>query len=146
MAATPNSRKTSPAGKAVRPTKPAGTTKSTKAPKAGKSSKPTGFMNWLGRQVGHVKKAMKTDVTTGPAKPVPNVKPTAKPAATATPSADASAAPKVVYRTDKVEEVEHPTQPGVILRRTIVDEVIVEGAESDGGDGSGARNTGRPSR
>jgi hypothetical protein len=32
----------------------------------------------------------------------------------------------VVYRDDKIEEVEHPTQPGVILRRTIIDEVIVD--------------------
>ena len=34
--------------------------------------------------------------------------------------------PKVVYRDDKVEEADHPTQPGVKLRRTVIDEVIVD--------------------
>jgi hypothetical protein len=130
--ATPNPRKASPARKGQKATGPA------RPAKAGKSSatKPTGFMNWLGRQVGHVKKAVRTDVTRGPAKPPEGAKPagpkSAGPApsprpATAGPSATSSAASKVVYRNDKIEEVEHPTQPGVILRRTIVDEVIVEG-------------------
>ena len=58
------------------------------------------FFGWLGRQIGHVSKAVKTDVT--------------KPA------------PKVVYRNDKVEEKEMPNQPGVKLRRTTIDEVIVD--------------------
>jgi hypothetical protein len=47
-----------------------------------------------------VKKAVKTDVT------VPQ--------------------PQVVYRADKVEEVPHPAQPDVTLRRTTIDEVIVK--------------------
>jgi hypothetical protein len=130
--ATPNPRKPSPVGKAAKPAGPK------KAPKAGSRSspsakppKPTSFMNWLGRQVGHVKKAIKTDVTPAPAKPAAKAaRPTASPAPTPGPAPSAAtdaAASKVVYRNDKIEEVEHPTQPGVILRRTIVDEVIVEG-------------------
>ena len=59
-----------------------------------------GLFGWLGRQVGHVAKAIQTDVT--------------------------APTPKVVYRTDRVEQVDHPTQPGVKLRRTIVDEVVVQ--------------------
>jgi hypothetical protein len=61
-------------------------------------SSPNSFFGWLGRQVGHVKKAVKTDVT----------------------------APKVIYRNDKVEEQAMPDQPGVKLRRTTIDEVIVD--------------------
>ena len=34
---------------------------------------------------------------------------------------------KVLYRDDKIEEVQLPNQPGVKLRRTIIDEVIVDG-------------------
>lgn len=58
------------------------------------------FFGWLGRQIGHVSKAVKTD--------------TSKPQ------------PKVIYRKDKVEEREAPDQPGVKLRRTTIDEVIVD--------------------
>ena len=61
------------------------------------------LFGWLGRQVGHVKKAVKADVTKKPA-----------------------AQPKVVYRDDKVEEAPHPTDPGVKLRRTVIDEVIID--------------------
>jgi hypothetical protein len=57
-----------------------------------------GLLGWLGRQVGHVKKAVKTDV----------------------------AGPKVVYRQNKTEEANHPSEPGVKLRRTVIDEVIVD--------------------
>jgi hypothetical protein len=32
----------------------------------------------------------------------------------------------VVYRHDQVQEAEHPTEPGLKLRRTIIDEVIVD--------------------
>jgi hypothetical protein len=86
------------------------------------------FWNWLGRQVGHVKKAVKTDVTppvapqlhNGPANPQPAEQP-----ATA-PHGPAPEAPQVIYRDAKAEEVELPDQPGVKLRRTIIDEVIVE--------------------
>ena len=56
-----------------------------------------GFFGWLGRQVGHVKKAVQTD----------------------------PAAEKVAYRKEKVEEVPHPEDPAVKLRRTTIDEVIV---------------------
>ncbi len=66
------------------------------------SKKPDSFLGWLGRQVGFVSKAMKTDVTTKP------------------PPAD----PNVVYRTDNVEEAPHPAQPHMTLRRTTIDEVI----------------------
>ena len=56
-----------------------------------------GFFGWLGRQVGHVKKAVQTDVN----------------------------ATKVAYRKEKVEEIQHPEDPAVKLRRTTIDEVIV---------------------
>jgi len=56
-----------------------------------------GFFGWLGRQVGHVKKAVQTDVN----------------------------ATKVAYRKEKVEEVPHPEDPAMKLRRTTIDEVIV---------------------
>ena len=106
------------------------------APKGKAKPQPTGFMNWLGRQVGHVKSAVGTDVTQPAAKAKAKVKARgqtqAKPrSAQARPQPQATPPPtappsKVVYRDDKIEEVEHPTQPGVILRRTIIDEVIVE--------------------
>lgn len=57
-----------------------------------------GLFGWLGRQVGHIKKAVQADVT----------------------------APEVAYRKETVQEVEHPEQPGVKLRRTTIDEVLVE--------------------
>lgn len=62
-------------------------------------SKPgKGFLGWLGRQVGYVSKALKTDV----------------------------AASKTVYREKIVEEQSPPDQPNLTLRRTTVDEVIVK--------------------
>lgn len=64
----------------------------------GKPSVQNGFFSWLGRQVGHVKKAVAED------QPAP---------------------PVVIYRKDKVEEQPMPEQPGVKLRRTTIDEVIV---------------------
>lgn len=60
------------------------------------SQKPTSFLNWLGRQIGHVKKAVKTEP------------------------------PAVVYKKTTVHEAEMPDQPDVKLRRTIVDEVVKE--------------------
>ena len=63
------------------------------------------LFGWLGRQVGHVKKAVKADVKSKPA---------------------AAPKQKVVYRDNKVEEAPHPTDPGVKLRRTVIDEVIVD--------------------
>ena len=57
-----------------------------------------GIFGWLGRQVGHIKKAIQTDVSPE----------------------------KVAYRNHKVEEAAHPDQPNVKLRRTTIDEVIVK--------------------
>lgn len=68
------------------------------------AEKPDSLLGWLGRQIGHVKKAVKADVTKPPVKPKP----------------------KVIYRDNKVEEAEVPSQPGVKLRRTVIDEVIVD--------------------
>ena len=84
------------------------------------------FWNWLGRQVGHVKKAVAADVTKPAASPqlqAEQVKAqaAAQPGAAATPET-----PQVIYRDEKAEEVEMPDQPGVKLRRTIIDEVIVD--------------------
>lgn len=62
-----------------------------------------GLFGWLGRQFGHVKKAVGTDVT--------------------------QPAPKVVYRGNRIEEQPHPNEPGVTLRRTVIDEVIVDPAK-----------------
>jgi hypothetical protein len=59
-----------------------------------------GFLGWLGRQFGYVSKAVKTDV-----------------------SAPGS---KTVYRDCKIEEQPLPQDPNVKLRRTVIDEVIVE--------------------
>jgi len=57
-----------------------------------------GFWGWLGRQVGHVTKASKADV----------------------------GGPEVIHRTNHVQEAVLPEQPNVKLRRTVIDEVIVE--------------------
>ena len=62
------------------------------------AKKPTSFMNWLGRQIGHVKGAVKTEV------PAP---------------------PKVVYQKETVQEASLPDRPNEILRRTTIDQVIV---------------------
>lgn len=70
-----------------------------------------GLFGWLGRQVGHVKKAVQTD-------PDP-------------------AGPKVTYRKENVEEVPHPHDPGVKLRRTTIDEVIVQKQIPPTGDTKG---------
>ena len=59
--------------------------------------KGAGFLGWLGRQVGYVKKAVKTDVTQ-----------------------------HIVHREEKVEEAKLPDKPNVTLRRTVIDEVIVK--------------------
>jgi hypothetical protein len=68
----------------------------------------TGFLGWLGRQVGHVTKAVKTDVT-APSESLP-----------------AAEASKIVYRECTIEEHASPTDPNVKLRRTIIDEVVKE--------------------
>ena len=79
-----------------------------------------GVFGWLGRQVGYVKKAAKAKPAALP-QPGPKAAPAAKP--NRAPSSDA---PTVVYREGRVEEAEHPTQPGLKLRRTVIDEVIAE--------------------
>jgi hypothetical protein len=91
--------------------------KSQPAKKTKPKSSP-GLMTWLGRQVGHVKKAVKTDVT----KPAAGAKKVSEQSGKPSPPAPS----RVVYRDDKVEEIDHPTQPGLKLRRTIIDEVIVD--------------------
>ncbi len=61
------------------------------------AKKGTGFLGWLGRQVGYVKKAVNKDVTQ-----------------------------QVVHREEKIEEAKLPADPNVTLRRTVIDEVIVK--------------------
>ena len=56
-----------------------------------------GLLGWLGRQVGYVRRAVKADVTR-----------------------------ETVYRDERVEEAKLPQDPSVTLRRTTVDEVIVQ--------------------
>jgi hypothetical protein len=62
------------------------------------ATKPTSFMKWLGRQIGHVKGAVQTPV---------------------------SPPPKVVYRKETVQEAALPDRPQEIMRRTTIDEVVV---------------------
>jgi hypothetical protein len=57
-----------------------------------------GLLGWLGRQVAHVRKALGTDVS----------------------------ASKTIYRDCKVEEKPLPQDPKVKLRRTVIDEVVVD--------------------
>lgn len=63
---------------------------------SGGTFRPTSFMHWLGRQVGHVRKAIRTNVTE-----------------------------QVIYRKDAVSEQPLPGQPDITLRRTTIDEVVV---------------------
>ncbi len=114
-----------------------------KSPASAKKGSPDSFLEWLGRQVAHVKVAVKTDVTAPakPARPAPapalgkasSAKPAAaaarKPAKPVKPPEPAAEPSLVVYRKDKIEEAELPDRPGVKLRRTIIDEVIVNRGE-----------------
>ena len=121
--------------------------KSSSAKPAGGKGKPAGkggggtagyVMGWLGRQVGHVKKAVKTDVAQGKgggASPksgaagrpaTPQAAPVPEPDA----ADDTGSTSRIIYREDKIEEAEMPDRPGVILRRTIIDVVVVETEES----------------
>jgi hypothetical protein len=75
-----------------------------------------GLLGWLGRQVGYVSGAVKTKP--GAVKQTAAQQPR---------PAQKAPLPKVIYRDGKVEEAPHPTQPGVKLRRTIIDEVVVDG-------------------
>jgi hypothetical protein len=59
-----------------------------------------GLWGWLGRQIGHIRQAVKTDVT--------------------------APSPKTIYRDTKIEEQPMPDDPRVKLRRTIIDEVVVD--------------------
>lgn len=56
-----------------------------------------GFLGWLGRQIGYVRSAVQKDVTK-----------------------------EIVHREQHVQEAKLPDQPNVTLRRTIIDEVIVQ--------------------
>ena len=60
--------------------------------------KPSSFMKWLGRQIGHVKGAV---------------------------SAEVPAQPKVVYRNQTIQEATVPDRPNEIIRRTTIDEVVI---------------------
>src|SRR5215218_7059661 len=88
-----------------------------------------GLLGWLGRQVGYVKKAVQVDPA---ALPPPKKSPPPPKAA----AAGVAEPPTVVYREGRVEEAEHPTQPGLKLRRTVIDEVIVETDAAPPPDGS----------
>jgi hypothetical protein len=59
-----------------------------------------GLLGWLGRQVAYVRQAMKSDVS----------------------------ASKTIYRDCKIEEKPLPQDPNVKLRRTVIDEVVVDRA------------------
>src|SRR5688500_2263497 len=88
------------------------------------------FMGWLGRQVGHVRKAIRARPA-APNAPRGTGAPEASPAPEDAAAAAAAEQPpqtpfKVVYRENRVEEAEMPDKPGVRLRRTIIDEVIVQ--------------------
>ena len=56
-----------------------------------------GILGWLGRQVGYVRKAIRTDVQK-----------------------------TVVHRQQEVQEATLPEHPDVTLRRTVIDEVILD--------------------
>ena len=85
-----------------------------------------GLFGWFGRQVGYVKKAVQTKPTASP----PAKRSAAQSGRGEAPTADepraAEPASAVLYRQGQIQEAEHPTQPGVKLRRTIIDEVIVD--------------------
>ena len=68
-----------------------------------------GFLGWLGRQIGHVKKAVQTNVE-----------------AEAEKQSQGDPANQVVYQKETVQELPHPENPDLKLRRTVIDEVIVE--------------------
>ncbi len=79
-----------------------------------------GLFGWFGRQVGYVKKAVQANPAALPKpKPRPAPQPTAEP-----PPPDTTAGK--LYENRKVEEVPHPENPQIKLRRTIIDEAIVD--------------------
>jgi hypothetical protein len=85
-----------------------------------------GLMGWLGRQIGHVKKAIKSDPQS--ATSAPSVSADPSPSDTSQPRADtpANASPNVIYRQDRVDEAPHPENPGLKMRRTVIDEIIID--------------------
>ena len=85
-----------------------------------------GVFGWLGRQVGYVKQAVKTKPAELPSPPKTHSASQAQAQPQNNDTSAASAPPSVIYREGRVEEADHPSQPGVKLRRTVVDEVIVE--------------------
>ncbi|HZN63987.1 MAG TPA: hypothetical protein VFB66_01715 [Tepidisphaeraceae bacterium] len=76
-----------------------------------------GVFGWLGRQVGYVKKAVRT-------KPAALPKPEPRPTTSEEPPPSSPA--EKLYENRKVEEVPHPENPQIKLRRTIIDEAIVD--------------------
>ena len=69
----------------------------------------TGLWGWLGRQLGYVKKAVKTEVEQEAEK-----------------QAEGDPENQVVYQNQSVQEAPHPENPDLKLRRTVIDEVIVD--------------------
>jgi hypothetical protein len=65
-----------------------------------------GFLGWLGRQFGHVSKAVKTEVLP-------------------------PGGSKTVYRDCRIEEKDLPEDPSLKLRRTVIDEVIVKNSKDE---------------
>jgi len=61
-----------------------------------------GLLGWLGRQVAHVRNALGADISKS----------------------------KTIYRNSKTEEKELPQNPNVKLRRTVIDEVVINRGES----------------
>jgi hypothetical protein len=90
-----------------------------------------GVFGWLGRQVGYVKKAVRTKPA---ALPGPKPKTTAPPSSSAAPPTEPPA--EKLYENRKVEEVPHPENPQIKLRRTIIDEAIVDPGAEQRSDGS----------
>ena len=73
-----------------------------------------GLWGWLGRQIGHVKKAVETEVEHEAEK-----------------QAQGDPENQVVYQKETVQEVPHPENPDLTLRRRVIDEVIVEKKQMD---------------
>lgn len=115
-----------------------------------------GFMGWLGRQIGYVKGAVKPKPAAGQQQGLPqgqggstgasaggaatpqataSVPPVANASQTSAAPQQTAIVPQVVYRDEKVEEIEHPDRPGVVLRRTVIDEAIVDPQKATGGNG-----------